>query len=174
MARRWSVPTRTMSRWVGPIVARHRDVRNVQIKLLSDAGWTQQRIGDEVGVPRETVRNALADLATWPDRPSTDLVSAAVDGLTGQAHDAAAEVAVKIGLEGNAEERRVRSGSTRLKKYVVAQSPQGRRSGPFRIDGYICTSALLSVLSGPLRVPLSPRRRELGRRGVVVHVSTIT
>lgn len=78
LAKRWSVPARTMARWVGPIVARHRDVRGVQIRLLVDAGWTQAKIGKAVDAPRETVRNALAESATWPNRPSTDLVSAAV------------------------------------------------------------------------------------------------
>ncbi len=79
--------------WIGPIVATHREVRRTQVRLLADAGWTQAAIGKAVGLGRVTVTDILSEMADSPFPTSPDLVSAAVDRLDGDAHDAAAEVA---------------------------------------------------------------------------------
>ena len=87
------LPRRTVADWIGPIVATHREVRRTQVRLLSDAGWTQAAIGKAVGLDQRRVSDALPDMADSPFPVSPDLVSAAVDRLDGDAHDAAAEVA---------------------------------------------------------------------------------
>lgn len=66
------------------IIAGNVALDDAHRQAKSDAGWTQQRIRDVVGLPRETVRDTVAEMATWPNPPSTDLVSAAVDGSTGR------------------------------------------------------------------------------------------
>ena len=67
-ARNIGVARTTVQDWVAPLLERRRaeeqrlrDVRNIGFRLLSDAGWTQQRIADHHGLTKGLVSQVFSD-----------------------------------------------------------------------------------------------------------------
>lgn len=64
LAKLCGVTRQTMSKWVGDIVERRRDVRRLAAVVLSRAGWSQRQIGDHLGIDQSTVmRDVNGDIA---------------------------------------------------------------------------------------------------------------
>lgn len=72
-----AVTRQTVSKWVGDILDRRRQVRKIQALLLSRVGWSNVQIAEFVGVSEGTVRSDVKD-----DIPtSEDLLREAAAGL---------------------------------------------------------------------------------------------
>lgn len=51
----------TVSRWVGDITERRKEVRKVKALILSRAGWTQEQAGEFLGVDQATIMRDVND-----------------------------------------------------------------------------------------------------------------
>jgi predicted XRE-type DNA-binding protein len=68
-----------VSKWVGDIAERRRDVRRIKALLLSRVGWTQQEIADFLDVSQPTI---ISDVNfNISDNLSEDLLQDALEGL---------------------------------------------------------------------------------------------
>jgi len=59
--RRLGVPERTVRRWVSHITDRWRRSREVQAWHLYQLGWTQEEIGEKLGIAQQTVSDVLTE-----------------------------------------------------------------------------------------------------------------
>lgn len=81
IAKHLGVTRKTVSKYVGDIAERRREVRRAQTSILNAAGWTQKQIAEQVGVKQPTVSEWLSEMSTDPSPITEDLLREAAADL---------------------------------------------------------------------------------------------
>lgn len=73
LAEALGVSRSTVQRWVAPVTQAADRVRKLKAALLLDAGWTQRKVGAEIGVAQQTLADWVPDLPKWADSVTADI-----------------------------------------------------------------------------------------------------
>jgi ParB-like chromosome segregation protein Spo0J len=155
LAERLGTAVRTMSRWVGPIVERHGLVRSTAARLLVEAGWSQRRVADAVGMSQPTISELIGNgQVAELDHLAPTLLADAVSILNGDAADAAQEV-----VNGLTEQRDLNEGyqraANRLRQALAGWDQL------VRFRDYVARDDVLALLSDIERERIADIERRL-------------
>jgi len=110
---------RTVDRYIADLKAALQvdlDLKIFRMKLL---GIPQERIAKRLAESRETIRDHLADLATWPDPPNTDLGKGFTVPQVAEKHGWAEPLVWSLALEGKDDLQRFKALKWGLRTWDV-------------------------------------------------------